>query len=107
MLISLLGMAIAGAGAATSVGLGLVPVAQAAPLGEDIDAYAAYEAQSTCDPIAKPGVVAVKDLLNERFGKHSWGIDRSCDQGGTSEHKEGRALDYMLDVNNPKQRQTA
>ncbi|GIH06839.1 hypothetical protein Rhe02_49060 [Rhizocola hellebori] len=99
--------AIASAGAATSVGIGLVPVAQIAPLGSKIDAYAVYDAQNTCDPVAKPGVVAVKDLLNDNFGKHSWGIDRACDVGGTSEHKEGRALDYMLDAADPKQRQTA
>ena len=30
------------------------------------------------------------------------GIVRACDEGGTSEHKEGRAWDWMLDVHNPQ-----
>ncbi|MFI2664143.1 hypothetical protein ACH497_15780, partial [Micromonospora carbonacea] len=71
--------------------------------GPNIDSYAAYDPQDTCDPTAKPGVVEIKNLLNAEYGSHTWGITRDCDSGGTSEHKEGRALDYHLDVDNAGQ----
>jgi hypothetical protein len=72
-----------------------------------IESPAKTVAQSTCDPTAKPGVVDFKNLLNATYGTHDYGIVRACDVGGTSEHKEGRALDYMLDRNNAAQKQIA
>ncbi len=49
-----------------------------------------------------------RNLLNFWFGQHSYGIVRGCDprdpigsNGGRSEHKEGRALDYMVAANDP------
>ena len=89
--------------AATAMVLGLAGVAQASPdtpdFGPSIDAYAANDAQDTCDPTAKPGVVGFRSLLNSAYGTHTGYITRACDEGDTSEHKEGRALDYMLDIN--------
>ncbi|MGC5285256.1 FG-GAP repeat domain-containing protein, partial [Micromonospora sp. DT231] len=91
--------------------LGNAAAVSAAPptpdFGKSIDGYASYDGQDTCDPTAKPGVVAFKNLLNATYRPHSYGIGRACNDGGTSEHKEGRALDYMLDVNNSGQRATA
>jgi hypothetical protein len=84
--------------------------AQAAPatpnFGPAIDAYARYDAQRTCSPTAKPGVVDVRNLLNRTYGVHGSGISRSCG-GSVSEHYEGRALDYMLNVNNRAERAVA
>ena len=84
--------------------------AMAAPptpkFGPVIDAYARYEPARTCDPTNKPGVVAVRDLLNRTYGTHQSGIKRTCGSG-TSEHYEGRALDYSLNVTNAKQRAAA
>jgi hypothetical protein len=68
----------------------------------NIDGYAANQSQTTCDPTAKPGVVYFRDHLNFFFGQHYSGISRDCSVGGTSEHKEGRALDYHLNVGDPK-----
>ncbi|WP_238324014.1 FG-GAP repeat domain-containing protein, partial [Salinispora pacifica] len=68
--------------------------------GPDIDNYASHDPQDTCDPSMKPGTVALRSILNEAYGVHTGYIGRACDVGGTSEHKEGRALDYMLNVNN-------
>ncbi|GAA0813021.1 hypothetical protein [Spirilliplanes yamanashiensis] len=80
------------------------PPATAAPVtpafGPAVDAYAAYAPQRTCDPTAKPGVVDVRDLLNRTYGTHSSGIGRAC-RTNTSEHYEGRALDYSLNVTRP------
>ncbi len=71
-----------------------------------IDAYAAYDPQTTCESSAKPGVVALKDMLNATYGNHDWGIGRSCN-GTVSEHHEGRALDYMLSAYNAGQNAVA
>jgi hypothetical protein len=71
-----------------------------------IENYARYDPQRTCDPTARPGVVDFRDLLNRTYGPHASGIGRPCGSG-TSEHYDGRALDYMLDVNNPADRAVA
>jgi hypothetical protein len=70
--------------------------------GPSIDAYARYDPERTCDPTAKPGAVGLRDLLNRTYGKHGSGIGRACGSG-TSEHYEGRALDYSLNVTNAEQ----
>ncbi|MCM0675800.1 VCBS repeat-containing protein [Micromonospora phytophila] len=72
-----------------------------------IDSYAGYDGQEICDPSAKPGVVGFKDLLNSTYGSHTWGIVRDCSSGGTSEHKEGRALDYHFNYYDAAQRADA
>jgi hypothetical protein len=75
--------------------------------GPEIDGYAANDAQDTCDPDPKPGTVALRSILNDAYGDHTGYIGRACDQGGTSEHKEGRALDYMLNVDDRDDRDVA
>ncbi|MEV6301790.1 VCBS repeat-containing protein [Actinoplanes sp. NPDC051861] len=72
-----------------------------------IDDYAKNVAQSTCDPTAKPGALALRDLFNDAYGDHDGWIGRECSAVGVSEHKEGRALDYMLNVNDTGQRAIA
>ncbi|MCG8927344.1 VCBS repeat-containing protein [Lentzea sp. CC55] len=74
------------------------------PFGPEIDPYAASDPQRTCDPTPKPGVVDVQSLLVSTYGRPSLGIGRQCSQGGASEHKEGRALDYPFNANDPGQR---
>ncbi|MDQ7992915.1 MAG: hypothetical protein AAGC63_06995, partial [Propionicimonas sp.] len=68
------------------------------------DAQPGYQAQRTCSPAPKPGAVALLDLLIATWGGSSWGISRGCEVGGTSEHKEGRALDWHMDVADPADR---
>jgi len=72
-----------------------------------IDDYATYDPQRTCDPTPKPGVVDFRDLLKKEYHRGDSGIGRACNLGGTSEHKEGRALDYPFNVNNDDQRDDA
>jgi hypothetical protein len=73
--------------------------------GPDIEGYALYDPQTTCDPTPKPGTVALRNLLLSRYPNTvSFGISRACDVGGTSEHKEGRAFDWGANVNNAAQR---
>jgi len=71
--------------------------------GPVIDAVG-YEPQTTCDPHAKPGVVAFRAFAERNFGAGDLGITRACGAGGTSEHKEGRAWDAAHNYYNPVQR---
>ncbi|GAA2367956.1 hypothetical protein Cme02nite_28130 [Catellatospora methionotrophica] len=75
--------------------------------GPSIDAYAAYDGQRTCDASEKPGVAGFRDILNATYGWRNSGIGRACNDGGQSEHKEGRALDYVLNYNDGGQRAVA
>jgi len=65
-----------------------------------IDAHPGYQPQTTCSPSAKPGATALLSLLIKTWGGSSSGISRACTTGGTSEHKEGRALDWHMDMKN-------
>ena len=60
------------------------------------DPAASYEAQAICSPTPKPGAVKLANLLKKTYGSYSVGITRGCGVGSTSEHKEGRALDWMV-----------
>lgn len=66
---------------------------------QPIDDYAAYDGQDTCLSTEQPGVVAFRELVMATYPCTSaGGILRDCAAGGTSEHKEGRAWDWMVDV---------
>ncbi len=63
------------------------------------EALTPYLPQVSCDPVAKPGVVAFRTLMLATYRRGSdGGIVRACADGGVSEHKEGRAWDWMLNV---------
>ena len=87
------------------------PVAAPTPqtsFGSDIEGYAAYEPQRTCDASAKPGTVALRNLLlNGNPGSRNLGIVRGCGIGGRSEHKEGRAFDWGVSVSRPAEKAAA
>ncbi len=87
--------------------------AQAAPVpvspafGNIIDDYADYEPEDDCDPTAKPGTLALEDLLLDTYGPATVYIERSCVSGGSSGHHAGRALDWMHDVGDPEEYEEA
>lgn len=95
------------------VGVGGAP-AQAAPaapvpavaLPAQVDSPARYEGQSTCDPAAKPGATALGSVLVSTYGPATVYIPRACG-GSISEHKEGRAVDWMRSVRVPAQKEMA
>ena len=92
-------------------GVGLPPAgvpAIAQPLPEGYDVSPTYEGQGQCDPTPKAGTQKLADLIKATYGADQtvW-IPRACDIGGQSEHKEGRALDWMTSVRNPQQRANA
>lgn len=69
-----------------------------------IDAHLGYQPQKSCTPEAKRGTTALLKALLKNWGGSSWGISRFCTSGGTSEHKEGRALDWHMDSRKAKDR---
>ena len=70
----------------------------ATPLfGAVADPYPLLQSQTTCQPNAKPGAIAFRDLVLSAYPEtSSAGISRACEKGATSEHKEGRAWDWRL-----------
>jgi hypothetical protein len=89
---------------ATSVLLALP--AQAAPAtpahGSAIEALSPHQGQRICDPVARPGAVALRQLVLDAYpGTGDSGIVRSCTAAGASEHKEGRAWDWRVSTGNP------
>lgn len=73
-----------------------------------IEPYAPYDAQRSCSPSAKPGVLAFRTMiLKSNPDTRSLGITRTCSAGGTSEHKEGRAWDWGARADQPAERAEA
>lgn len=81
-----------------------VPVVPKSPanLPATVDDAAAYDGQSLCDPAPKPGAVKLAGVLNATYGGAAVQVTRGCTVGGQSEHKEGRALDWMRSIRNAK-----
>jgi peptidoglycan hydrolase-like protein with peptidoglycan-binding domain len=83
------------------------PRVPAVPSGlpSDIEGLAKYVPANSCDPHAKVGTTALANLLVKTYGSH-YGIDRTCgtDPLPTSEHYDGRAIDFFLNVHNKAQR---
>src|SRR5205823_10944563 len=77
--------------------------------GPAIEPLAPYDPQQLCDPTAKPGVVGLRNLLLSSFpGSRDLGIGQACDApDGVSEHKEGRAFDWGVKVDDPAERAMA
>ena len=78
------------------------------PTGAEIDAAAPYQAQAACVAAPLPGTVKLRDLVLDTYGRgYDGGTVRACTVGSTSEHKEGRAWDWMLDLDNTADRRAA
>lgn len=83
-----------------------VPVAPVR-LPATVDWQAEYQGQVLCSDWSKPGAVRLKRLLRRTYGSYLTYIPRSCDTPGISEHEEGRALDWMVDSEDPVARRKA
>ena len=71
------------------------------------DPVASYEAQTGCSSAPKPGTRLLANLIQDTYGNETVSISRGCTVGGTSEHKEGRALDWMTSVRSRQGRANA
>jgi hypothetical protein len=95
------------------------PVAVAAPptphvprgLPTAIEPLGGYVEQTACDPVARPGTVKLARLLASTYhdyGATAWNTTYACGTDGTrSEHYDGRAIDWMVDVRNKRQHAAA
>lgn len=67
-----------------------------------VDGAGGYQGQHRCQRGNRPGTVAMRDLLKRTYDRRiTIGLSRGCG-GGTSEHYDGRALDWMVNSNNPR-----
>ena len=64
-----------------------------------IDGYTGYTGQTKCRPIARAGVIGVRDLVLRTYGNRGWRIAAPC-TGSVSEHYDGRALDVAFNAFN-------
>ncbi|HEY8822947.1 MAG TPA: peptidoglycan-binding protein [Dermatophilaceae bacterium] len=92
--------------AATPPRTPVTPVAPHKSLPAALDVRTPYVGQVSCDPRDKPGVTAFAALMKSNYKAGQTGISRTC-QADTSEHYEGRALDWMLSVKDPQQKAVA
>jgi len=72
-----------------------------------VEPYAQYDAQSTCSPAAKKGTVALGRYLVRTYGGRFGRIGEPCTGRSVSEHKEGRAFDWMVSSRRKAQRARA
>ncbi|MCW2817310.1 MAG: peptidoglycan-binding protein [Marmoricola sp.] len=77
-----------------------VPQGAVSTAGSTPEGLAAYVPADSCDPTAKPGTLALGNLLKATYAGSSFGIDRTCgtDPLPTSEHYDGRAVDFFRSV---------
>ena len=66
-----------------------------------------YQGQSICNPPAKPGVAKLRALLRKTYGNYTFYAARPCADDPTSEHTEGRALDWMVSLRRPDEKAKA
>lgn len=77
------------------------------PLPSGVDPASPYLPQVSCSPIDMPGVVKLRDLVLKTYGEGGRGaISHGCTEG-LSEHSEGRAWDWMVDVGDTSERKAA
>lgn len=94
-------------GVSVAAGAKTIPVPATRAFTSAIDPYAEYNGQTLCDPVVKPGLTKLANLIRETYGSYSIGVVRSCNDGGVSEHKEGRAMDIMWTKRIPAQKKIA
>jgi hypothetical protein len=75
--------------------------------GLPVEDYASYDPQTTCTDKPRPGTVALGEWLVETYGGGGGAVNRPCSGSGTSEHKDGRAVDWTLDAADPADRKRA
>src|SRR4051812_24418972 len=69
-----------------------------------IEVMPPYQPQTFCDPVAKPGTLALAHVLTSTYaGTAIVSLTRPC-SSDTSEHYDGRAIDWGVDHRNTKQR---
>ncbi len=80
------------------LGLAVLTPAVIAPASAkgSIEDYASWQPVKKCAPKPKPGTLELSRWLSGSFGGGSTSISRAC--GSSSEHTEGRAIDWSNDA---------
>lgn len=83
------------------------PTHEALPEGvelpEEVDDPGVFQSNIICDPVTKPGVLAIANLLGDHYDRPGYTTSRACIDL-RSEHYDGRAVDWQLDANDPQDR---
>ena len=88
---------------APAAAFALVPTAPVSLPG-DIEVMPPYQPQSFCDPVTKPGTLALADKLTATYaGTSIASLSRPCGSD-KSEHYDGRAVDWGVDHRVTRQR---
>ncbi|HKC29731.1 MAG TPA: peptidoglycan-binding domain-containing protein [Jatrophihabitans sp.] len=102
-------LALAAIVCAPSASATTAPPKPATPRGlpASIEPLASYVEQTACDPQIRPGTAKLARLLASTYRNYnatSWASTYACGTDGSrSEHYDGRAIDWMVDVHNAKQ----
>ena len=72
-----------------------------------IEALAAYVPANSCTPTARPGTVLLGRLLTTTYPGTTFGGSRACPATPSSEHHDGRAVDWMNSVRDAGQKKQA
>ncbi len=75
-------------------------------LPAEVDNATHYDPQRECDSSATPGAAALAQLLVDTYGPATTYITRAC-TSSTSEHFDGRAVDWMRSVRDPGEKEMA
>jgi len=67
-----------------------------------MDVFTPYQGQRRCIGRPQPGALALYSLLQRTYGTITIGLNRACLRV-TSEHYDGRALDWMVSIRNKSQ----
>lgn len=91
--------------AAVMLGL-LAPVAPATAYDQPVEDYASYQAPRTCAARVKPGTKELARWIDRKFtGGNPYASLRACPSSGpSSEHHEGRAIDWSMNATRAKDR---
>ncbi|MGB3764884.1 MAG: cell wall-binding repeat-containing protein [Ornithinimicrobium sp.] len=77
-----------------------VPAPPSKSLPSTLDAAPGWQYSYSCDPNDKRGMVAFAELVSKHYNRPRYTTSRSCFAGSTSQHHEGRAVDWNMDVYN-------
>jgi hypothetical protein len=75
--------------------------------GLPVEDYASYDPQTTCTKKPRAGTVALGQYLVATYGGAGGAVNRPCSGSGTSEHKDGRAIDWSLNADDKADRARA
>ena len=87
--------------------VGPAALAEVEAAGLPVEDYAAYDPQTTCTKKPRAGTVALGEYLVATYGGAGGAVNRPCSGSGTSEHKDGRAIDWTLNAADPADRARA